>query len=389
MNAEFDEADRRWMAKSISLARRGAGRTSPNPLVGAVVVGPDGKAVGRGWHERAGSPHAEVIALEEAGSLARGATLYINLEPCAHKRKTPPCAPAVVKAGISRVAAAIEDPDPRVAGKGFEILREGGVAVETGLLAREAALLNEAFITSIEKGRPFVTLKMAMSLDGRIAAPSGESRWITGEPARAWAHDFRDQVDAILVGVETLIKDDPLLTARPEGKVGKPLIRVVLDSRLRTPKEARALPPDRGVATIIAALEGGGSPKAVVLEKAGAEIVITEAGPDGRVALAPLLETLGERGVRHLLVEGGGQVHGSFLRQGLADKVMAFIAPMIIGDESAPGAVSGGLGLSLGDAPKLSHLKYEIIGDNLLIQSYLSDPIWARYRDDSEGSSDV
>ena len=389
MNAEYEEAGRRWMAEAISLARRGAGRTSPNPLVGALVVGPDGKAAGRGWHERAGSSHAEVIALKEAGGLARGGTLYINLEPCAHRGKTPPCAPAVVEAGIARVVAALEDPDPRVAGKGFRILEGGGVAVETGLLAREAARLNEAFITSIEKGRPFVTLKMAMSLDGRIAAASGESRWITGEPARAWAHNFRDRVDAILVGVETLLKDDPLLTARPEGKAGKPLIRVVLDSRLRAPKEARALPPDRGVATIVVALAGGDSSRAVELEKAGAKIVFTEAGPGGRVALVPLLETLGDRGVRHLLVEGGGQVHGSFLRQGLVDRVMAFIAPMIIGDDSAPGAVSGGLGLSLGEVPRLSHLEYEIIGQDVLIQGYLSGPVWARYLDVPEESSDV
>lgn len=369
------------MTGALSLAAQGAGRTSPNPLVGAVIVGPDGAVAGRGWHERADAPHAEIAALGEAGGRARGATLYINLEPCAHQGKTPPCAPEVVRAGISRVVAAIEDPDPRVAGRGFQILRDGGVAVESGLMALEAARLNEAFISSVLNGRPFVTLKMAMSLDGRIATRGGQSRWITGEASRALSHEFRDRIDAILIGVETLLKDDPLLTARPQGKEGKPLIRIVLDSHLRTPPAARALPPDRGVATIIAALKGSDPQSAEKLEKTGAEVLFLNPGPDGRVALAPLLAALAERGVRHLLVEGGGQVHGSFLGQGLADRVMAFIAPMIIGDDAAPGAVSGEGAAELSMAPKLSHVEHEKIGDDILIQGYLKDPIWIKYQE--------
>lgn len=369
------------MAEALSLAEKGAGRTSPNPLVGAVVVDKGGALAGRGWHERAGAPHAEIAALEEAGGRAHGATLYINLEPCAHQGKTPPCAPEVVRAGISRVVAAIEDPDPRVAGRGFKILRDGGVAVECGLMALEAARLNEVFISSTLNERPFVTLKMAMSLDGRIATRTGQSRWITGEASRAFSHEFRDRVDAILVGVETLLKDDPLLTARPQGKEGKPLIRIVLDSHLRTPPAARALPPDRGVATIIAALEGSAPERAEELEKMGAEVLLLGPGPDGRVALAPLLEALGGRGVRHLLVEGGGRVHGSFLRQGLADRVMAFIAPMIIGDEAAPGAVSGEGAAELSMAPRISHVEHEQIDGDILIQGYLKDPSWLKYKE--------
>jgi diaminohydroxyphosphoribosylaminopyrimidine deaminase/5-amino-6-(5-phosphoribosylamino)uracil reductase len=369
------------MKEALALAARARGRTSPNPMVGAVVVGPDGEAVGRGFHERAGEPHAEVLALREAGERARGATLYINLEPCSHQGKTPPCAPAVVEAGISRVIAAVRDPDPRVSGKGFEILRRGGVQVEEGLCARGAVRLNEAFFHSIQTGRPLTTLKMAMSLDGKIAMPSGESRWITGEAARARGHDLRNEVDAILVGVETLIQDDPLLTARPEGAEGKPLIRVVLDSRLRSPVDARALPPDRGVATIVAAAEGYDPEKAKKLEDAGAEVLSLEAGKEGRPRISALLAALSGRGVRHLLVEGGGRVHGSFLREGLADKVMAFVAPLIIGDEAAPGAVSGAGFGTIEETPKLSHLTFEVIGDDLLIQSYLKELAWAEFED--------
>jgi diaminohydroxyphosphoribosylaminopyrimidine deaminase/5-amino-6-(5-phosphoribosylamino)uracil reductase len=375
--------DCRWMMEALSLAAQGAGRVSPNPLVGAVVVDKDGAVAGRGWHEQAGEPHAEIAALGEAGDRTRGATLYINFEPCAHQGRTPPCAPEVVHFGISRVVAAIEDPDPRVAGRGFQILRDGGVAVETGLMALEAARLNEAFISSVLNGRPFVTLKMAMSLDGRIATREGESRWITGEASRALSHEFRDRVDAILIGVETLLKDDPLLTARPQGKEGKPLIRIVLDSHLRTPLAARALPPDRGVATIIAALEGGDPERAEKLEETGAEVLFLNPGPDGRVALAPLLVALGGRGVRHLLVEGGGQVHGSFLSQGLADKVMAFIAPLIIGDDAAPGAVSGAGEAKLSTAPKLSHVEHKQIDGDILIQGYLTGPVWYKYQEAS------
>lgn len=383
--ADRNRRDRKWMQEALSLAALGAGRTSPNPMVGAIVVDAEGEPAGRGWHERAGAPHAEVMALREAGERARGGTLYLTLEPCAHQGRTPPCAPAVAEAGISRVVAAVEDPDPRVAGNGFEILKAAGISVEVGLLADRAVRMNEAFFVSIRESRPFVTLKMAMSLDGRIATRGGQSRWITGEASRAWAHEFRDRVDAILVGVETVLKDDPLLTARPEGREGKPLIRIVLDSRLRTPREARTLPPDRGIATIIAAVEGSDPEKARELTGAGAEVVMLGPGPNGRVALGALLNLLAGREVRHLLVEGGGRVHAAFLDEGLADRVMAFIAPMIIGDSQAPGAVSGGELHSLEDAPKISHMTHELIGGDILIQGYLNHPVWA----DFEESPDV
>lgn len=378
------ERDRRWMDEALALARRGVGRTSPNPAVGAVVLDAKGAPAGRGWHERAGAPHAETAALREAGARARGGTLYLTLEPCAHQGRTPPCAPAVAGAGIARVVAAVQDPDPRTSGRGFQILREAGVRVEVGLRAREAVRLNEPFFAWNREGRPFVTLKVAASLDGRIATRTGESRWLTGERARAWVHDCRDRVDAILVGAGTILKDDPLLTARPEGREGKPLLRVVLDSRLKTPESARILPPDRGVATILATIGSAPSEKEELLRKAGAEILrLGPSGPEG-VPLAPLIEKLGERGVRHLLVEGGGRVHGSFLREGMAHKVLFFLAPLIIGDERAPGAVAGLSPRLPGEGLRLSHVRWELLGEDLLVEGYLKPPVWAAYGEDGD-----
>ncbi len=375
--ASSRENDHQIMGEALALAARAIGRTSPNPMVGAIVVDPRGNITGRGWHERAGSPHAEALALREAGEGARGGTLFLTLEPCAHQGKTPPCAPAVVEAGISRVIAASGDPDPRVSGKGFQVLREGGVSVEVGLRAEEAVRMNEAFFVSVKEGRPFVTLKVAMSLDGKIATRPGGDRWITSPESRARAHEFRDRVDAILVGIETILKDDPLLTARPEGREGKPLIRVVLDSRFRTPREARSLPPDRGVATIIAATERIGPESGKELARAGAEVVRLPPDSQGRVALPPLLEDLGKRGVRHLLVEGGAKVHASFLKENLADKLMAFVAPMIIGDEGAPGAISGAEIDRMEADSRLVYVSHQRIDDDSLIEGYLRPPPWA------------
>jgi len=373
--------DKKWMKEALSLAILAEGRTSPNPLVGALVIDEQGELAGRGWHARAGAPHAEVMALREAGERARNGTLYLTLEPCAHQGKTPPCAPAVVEAGISRVVAAVEDPNPRVAGSGFEILKEGGVTVEVGLFGRQAVYMNETFFVAIQKSRPFVTLKIAMSMDGRIATRTGQSRWITGETSRAWVHTLRDRVDAVLVGVNTVLKDDPLLTARPEGRDGKPLIRIVLDSCMKTPKDARVLSPDQGVATIIAAVEGSDPEKARELTNTGAEVVMLKPDPRGQVGLGPLLNLLAVREIRHLLIEGGGQVHGSFLDEGLADRMIAFIAPMIIGDSLAPGAVSRGELHSLEEAHRLSHVNYEQLGDDILIQGYINRPVWENYEE--------
>ena len=364
------------MAEALSLAARAEGMTSPNPLVGAVVLDSSAEIVGRGWHRKAGEPHAEVLALREAGERARGGVLILTLEPCSHQGRTPPCAPFVVEAGVSHVIAAVSDPNPQVAGKGFAHLRAHGVGVEIGIMAEEAVRRNEVYFHWWQRGRPFLTLKAAASLDGKIATRSGQSRWITGEAARNAGHHFRNKVDAILVGVETVIEDDPLLTARPDGVPGKPLTRVVLDSSLRTPPEARILAPQQGNSTIVAATEAAPPDREKALREAGAEVVRVEADLDGRVSLAPLIGVLGDRGVRHILVEGGGRVHGSFIREGLADRLLYFLAPLVVGDAQAPGAISGLDESELQSLPGLFNVIHEVIGDDLLIQGYFKKPIW-------------
>ena len=364
------------MGQALSLAARAEGMTSPNPLVGAIVLDADGKIAGRGWHQKAGEPHAEVLALEEAGVRARGGVLFVTLEPCSHQGRTPPCAPAVVEAGVARVIAAVLDPNPQVQGNGFEHLRAHGVEVEVGIMAEEAVRCNEAYFHWWRRGRPFLTLKAAASLDGKIATRSGQSRWITGEAARNAGHHFRNKVDAILVGVETVLKDDPLLTARPDGAEGKPLMRVVLDSRLRTPSHARILAPRSGSSTILAATDAAPPAKEEALREAGVEIIRGKADPEGRVSLAPLLELLGNRGVRHILVEGGGRVHGSFIREGLADRLLYFLAPLVVGDQEAPGAVSGLDEEKLQSLPGLFNVTHEVLGNDLLIQGYFKRPTW-------------
>ena len=371
-------ADRKseLMAEALSLAGRAEGMTSPNPLVGAIVLDADGEIAGRGWHKKAGEPHAEVLALQKAGARARGGVLVVTLEPCSHQGRTPPCAPFVVDAGIARVVAAVSDPNPQVSGQGFAHLRANGVEVEIGVKAEEAVRQNEAYFHWWRYGRPFLTLKAAASLDGKIATRSGQSRWITGVAARNAGHRFRNTVDAILVGVETVLKDDPLLTARPGGDAGKPLVRIVLDSRLRTPSHARVLAPCQGSSTIVATTGAAPLDKEEALRETGAEIIRGEADPQGRVSLAPLLESLGSRGVRHILVEGGGRVHGSFIREGLADRLLYFLAPLVVGDHEAPDAVSGLDEEELQSLPGLFNVTHEVIGADLLIQGYFKRPIW-------------
>ena len=369
------------MAEALSLASRAEGMTSPNPLVGAVVLDAGGEIAGRGWHRKAGEPHAEVLALQDAGDRARGGILILTLEPCSHQGRTPPCAPFVVEAGVSHVIAAVSDPNPQVSGKGFAHLRSHGVGMEIGIMAEEAVRQNEVYFHWWRFGRPFLTLKAAASLDGKIATRSGRSRWITGEAARNAGHHFRNKVDAILVGVETVLEDDPLLTARPDGVPGKPLTRVVLDSRLRTPSHARILASREGSSTIVATTDAAPTAKEEALRETGAEIIRIGADPQGRVSLVPLLEELGSRGVRHILVEGGGRVHGSFIREGLADRLLYFLAPLVVGDAQAPGAISGLDESELQSLPGLFNVTHEVIGDDLLIQGYFKKPIWEDIED--------
>jgi diaminohydroxyphosphoribosylaminopyrimidine deaminase/5-amino-6-(5-phosphoribosylamino)uracil reductase len=334
-------------------------------MVGAVIVR-DGAIVGEGFHQRAGGPHAEVEALAMAGELARGATLYVTLEPCAHFGRTPPCAPRVAAAGIRRVIAALADPDPRVAGRGFAILREAGVDVAIGTLQGEAASQNRAFFTSVRRGRPHVTVKMAMTLDGKIADRDGTSRWITGEAARQEAHRLRSEADAILVGVGTVLADDPALTVRRERAWPREPYRVVLDSAARTPADARVVRGPTPARTLVVTGDGAPPDRIRDLEAAGA-LVVSAGDRDGRVDLRAMLAELHRREVRSLLVEGGAEVNGAFLAAGLVDRVAVFMALVLLGGRGATPAV-GGPGLALANALRLRDVAVRSVGADLLLE---------------------
>lgn len=360
--------DHAWMGRTLALAAQGRGLTSPNPMVGALVVS-DGAAVGEGVHRRAGEPHAEVEALRAAGPEARGASLYVNLEPCVHRGRTPPCVDALLEAGIRRVVVGCLDPNPVVNGRGVEALRQAGVEVTVGVREEEARVLNRAFFKFIATGRPLVTLKTAMTLDGKIAAWDGASRWITGEAARAEGHRMRAGADAILVGVGTVLRDDPELTVRlPELGPREPL-RVVVDSRLRTPPEARLLKVGAPARTLIACVAGAPAEAARALSARGVEVLGCPAR-DGRVDLDALLADLARRGVVSLLAEGGGELHASLLEAGLVDRVAIFVAPLLLGGRHAPGPV-GGSGRGLKEALRLGALEVRRIGRDLLIEADL------------------
>lgn len=351
------------MRLALELAANAKGRTSPNPLVGAVVV-KDGRAVGCGWHRKAGTPHAEVHALRQAGELARGADVYVTLEPCSHYGKTPPCAKALVEAGVKRVYAAMLDPNPKVAGRGFKILQEAGIETQYGFLEDEARALNEVFLKWITHKQPFVVLKAAMTLDGRIATAGGQSKWITNEASRAYGYRLRDTYDGIMVGVNTVIADDPSLTARVEG--GKNPVRIVVDSHLRTPLDAHIV-TDKEAPTIIAATDAADEDKAKALEAAGVKVLHIDADEDGRVDMAKLLKALGEEGICSILAEGGGTLHGSLIEHKLVDKAYFFIAPKIVGGESAKGPVMGRGIAELAEAVQLENLNVENLDGDILL----------------------
>ena len=322
--------DAQFMAQAIRLAERGLNTTSPNPRVGCVIVR-DGKVVGEGWHERAGEPHAEVLALQAAGERARGATAYVSLEPCCHQGKTPPCTQALILAGVSRVVAAMTDPNPLVAGKGLSCLQAADIETYVGLLETEAKALNPGFVKRMATGRPWLFSKLAMSLDGRTAMASGESRWITGPEARHDVHRLRARSCAILTGIGTVLADDPFLTARfADSNVDRQPARVVVDSRFRLPPSAKLLSqPGR---TLLLGLEAEAA-KAKALREAGAEIHFLPAGLDGRVDLNAAIELLGQLQFNEVMVEAGATLNGELLRDGLVDEYVVYLAPCVLGDE--------------------------------------------------------
>jgi diaminohydroxyphosphoribosylaminopyrimidine deaminase/5-amino-6-(5-phosphoribosylamino)uracil reductase len=368
----FEERDRAFMALALEEGRRALGRTSPNPAVGAVLVR-DGRIVGRGQTRPPGGPHAEIVALREAGAAARGATLYVTLEPCAHHGRTPPCADALVEADVAEVHVALADPFPQVAGRGLVRLRAAGVRVTVGLGAAEARALHEGFLTRLARGRPHVTAKWAMTLDGRIATRTGHARWITGPAARREVHRLRDRIDGILVGVGTVLADDPLLTTRlPDDEAGDggphhPL-RIVLDSAGRTPPDARLLRSDTPGRTLIACTAAAPEARRVAWRARGAEVLVV--GGDGpRVDLQRLLADLGARGLNTLLVEGGGEVLASCFAAGLVDRALAFVAPKLIGGRAAPGPLGGVGAATMDRAYRLRDVVVRRFDDDLLICS--------------------
>ena len=364
-------ADREYLRQCLRVASRARGVTSPNPMVGALVV-KDDQIIAQAYHHKAGTAHAERLALAAAQNAARGATLYTNMEPCCHHGRTPPCAEGILAAGIRRVVASMADPDPRVNGQGFAALRAGGVEVNVGELADEAARLNDAYVTLKLEGRPFVLAKAALSLDGRLATRRRQSQWITGEAARQRAHRLRGVSDAVIVGVGTVLSDDPRLTAR-HGRLRGPRFRVVLDSHLRTPAGCRMLATAGGQVLIFTTVAGPPM-RRKQLESAGAEVLVVDADARGRVAWEPVLADLAGRGVMSALLEGGSDMLTSAFEAGIIDKVFLIYAPLLIGGSAAL-PLWGGDGIdSLDAAPRLQHVRRSRLGEDWAVEGYIHPP---------------
>ena len=359
-------ADEDHMRAALDLARRGWGAVSPNPMVGAVVIRGD-EVLGEGWYVGPkGEPHAEVRALREAGEAARGATLVCTLEPCDHHASTPPCTGAVIEAGVARVVVAARDPNPMVDGRGIERLRSAGIEVETGVLELEATELNVAFARHVETGRPFVVLKMASSLDGKAAAHDGSSRWITGEAARADAHRLRAWSDAIVVGSSTAIADDPELTVRgPHAATARRPLRVVVDASGRVPATLRLF--DDAAATLVATTDRAPGARIDGWTAAGAEVALLDRDADGRVSLPSLVAELGKRDVQGLVFEGGPTLAWSAVREGLIDRIVWYVAPLLVGGSTAPTSLGGSGFAPIGDALRLGPLTVETLDPDLKV----------------------
>jgi diaminohydroxyphosphoribosylaminopyrimidine deaminase/5-amino-6-(5-phosphoribosylamino)uracil reductase len=357
-------SDLMHMKAALALARRGLGGTWPNPAVGCVIV-KEGRVVGRGWTQPGGRPHAETEALARAGVAAQGGTAYVSLEPCSHQGRTPPCADALIAAGIARVVAAVEDPDPRVSGRGIARLSGAGIPVGTGVCAVEAAELNVGFFSRVKRGRPLVTLKLATSLDGRIATATGESRWITGAAARERAHLLRATHDAVLVGTGTALTDDPQLTCRLPGLEDRSPVRIVLDARLRLPTTLRLFAEPDAAPTWVVTLASSDPARQAELTGRGIRLIIAKPNEAGAIDLAGLLRRLGDDGLTRLLVEGGGQLAAALLRQGLVDRLVWMRAPIVIGGDGVPGIAALGLN-ALAGAPGFTLVSREIVGGDVI-----------------------
>lgn len=362
-NGDFLSYDEKYMRLAMQLAGNAIGRTSPNPLVGAVIV-KDNRVVGCGWHRKAGTPHAEVHALNQAGELAQGADVYVTLEPCAHYGKTPPCAKALVEAKVKNVYGGLLDVNPKVAGKGFKILEDAGIHVEYGFLQDELRKQNEVFFKWIEHKKPFVVLKAAMTLDGKIATATGQSKWITNETSRAYGYKLRDIYDGIMVGINTVIEDNPMLTARVDG--GKNPIRIVVDSSLKIDINANVV-QDKSAKTIIATTDKADKDKILKLQAQDIDVIVVDKDENDKVDIEKLLDILGQQNICSILVEGGATLSGSFVAKKLVDKVYFFIAPKIVGGKEAKTPVAGTGILNLQEALALKDIQIEKLEEDILI----------------------
>lgn len=361
--------DIKFMKKALAIAGAVIGTVSPDPAVGAVLV-KNGKIISTGFHDQHKTPHAEAFAIKKAGKKAKGADLYINLEPCCHYGNNPPCTDTIIKAGIKRVYVSMKDPNPLVNGKGFRKLEKAGIEVIKGLLETEAEKLNEFFIKHITTRRPFVILKTAMSLDGKTATRQGESKWITGIDSRKFVHKLRSHVDAVMVGIGTVLKDDPLLTSR-YTKYQKQPLRIILDSKARTPLSSKVV-KDGSARTLIAVTEAAPSKNIAALEKAGCKIIRTKSA-NGLVDLKDLMKILGKMNISSIMIEGGASTAGSAIENGIVDKITLFIAPKIIGGKDSVPAI-GGKGISLlKNAVKISNIGVKNIGEDIIIEGYIKN----------------
>lgn len=358
-----------YMQRALELAKKGEGFVNPNPLVGAVIV-KDNKIVGEGYHEAFGKVHAEVNALKMAGKEAKDAEVYVTLEPCSHYGKTPPCAEALVKAGVKKVVIAMKDPNPVVSGRGIEILKNNGIEIVCGVLEQEAKKLNEIFIKYITTKFPFVIMKTAMTMDGKIATVTGESKWISGKTSREYVHKIRNRVMGIMVGIGTVLMDNPMLTTRLENGKGKSPTAVILDSKLRIPLDAKILETLIQRDIIIATTENADIDKKIKLENLGVKFIISE-DEKGKVDIEKIIRELGNMGIDSVLLEGGSSLNFSAVKAGVVDKVMCFIAPKIVGGEKAKTPVEGTGISNINEAIKLCKIKAQNIGEDILIEGYI------------------
>lgn len=364
--------DAQYMKMALDLAEKGWGYTSPNPMVGAVVV-KGGTVIGKGFHEAVGGPHAEVNAIEDAGGHARGADLYVTLEPCNHTGRTPPCTEKILSAGIRRVFVAMDDPNPQVTGGGSYYLRSRGIPVTTAILEQEALRLNEIFVKYARTRRPFVMLKCAATLDGRIATRTGDARWVTGEASRAYVHHLRHGVDGIMVGIGTVLADNPSLTTRLADANGLDPTRIILDSRLSIPEDAKMLTIPSSAGTVIAAGESAPAAKERRLAEKGVTVLRLPRAADGGIDIEVLMDRLGGMGVTSVLVEGGSQVMASTLKSGVADKIMFFYAPKILGGDDGFPICRGEAPAMMRDCIPIKEMAVHRFGEDIMIEGYVDN----------------